>query len=294
VLEQGGQEIILANAQVSPVKYKQIVKYVIARRTGENLSSRFLSVIEPFSEKPFIEEVTSMDIPDCRGVSIRIEGGTTDRILYNPTNASVEIPGTSIKSDANTVVLSADGSGRILRSFCAGGTISGMENPPSKVCPRIVGEVVSVKPSHQEVRVQVASLPKGFDPSSLTGKIVHFENGIRRTAHPIRAAELEGMQLVLTTRDDLFVGRAHVTGIDSATVGTDVHFHFAPTYRGTYLCDLDFGRYYPIKEARTDGILLREPLPEDHRVAIGKDAWIVNVGPGDKMEIVGTSISGLD
>ena len=289
VLEQGGQEIILANAQVSPVKHKQIIKYIIARRMGENVSSRFLSVIEPFSEKPFIEEVASMDIPNCRGVTIRREGGTTDRILYNPTNASVEIPGTSIKSDANTTVISTDDNGSILRSFCAGGTISGMENRPSEFCPRIVGEVVSVKPSHQEVRVQVASLPKGFNPSQLAGKIVHFENDIRRTAHPIRAAALEGMQMVLTTRDDLLVGRAHVTGIDSVTVETDAHFHFAPTYRGTFLCDLDFERYYPIREARTDKILLREPLPEDHCFAIGKDAWIMNVGPGDQMKIIETA-----
>jgi hypothetical protein len=294
VLGQSDQEVILANAQVSPVKYKQKVKYVIARKTGENLSSRFLSVIEPFLEEPFIAGARPIDVPGCRGVAVEREGGRTDYVVFNPTHSAVKVGELEVMTDANTTVVTVDGDTRIVRSFCAGGRLLRLEDPPATSFPRWEGEVTSVDPENQKIHVRLPSPPPALDPSLMEGRIVHFQNDIRRTAHPIRAASLEGTQLVLTTRDDLLVGRAHVTGIDSATVSTDVLFHFAPTYRGTFFCDVGFGKYYPIKEVHTDKILLREPLPEDHGFAVGRDAWIVNVGPGDKMEIVGTSSSGLD
>ncbi|MDB6126854.1 MAG: Heparinase II/III-like protein, partial [Verrucomicrobia bacterium] len=51
ILPQDGQEIISAQARVTPVKYPQPVHFLIARRTakaGEALASRFVSVLEPY------------------------------------------------------------------------------------------------------------------------------------------------------------------------------------------------------------------------------------------------------
>ncbi|MCA9424604.1 MAG: heparinase II/III family protein, partial [Candidatus Omnitrophica bacterium] len=82
ILPTQDQEIILADAQVSPVKHKDLVKYVIARRKGEDLNSLFVSVLEPYSEEPFIDSATCEKTDD--GIVLHIDGvdGVADSIIY--------------------------------------------------------------------------------------------------------------------------------------------------------------------------------------------------------------------
>ena len=42
-MDQPGQEVMLAEARVSPVKYPQHLTYVLARRTGADAGGRFVS-----------------------------------------------------------------------------------------------------------------------------------------------------------------------------------------------------------------------------------------------------------
>lgn len=96
---------------------------------------------------------------------------------------------------------------------------------------------------------------------------------------------MEGDALILTTRDDLLVGRAHLTSIDSATLVTDALFEFAPVYKGAYLTDSKFTQFFPIREAAQAAVYLETSLPEGHPFEVGENAWIANVGPGDRMRI---------
>ncbi len=48
ILDQPDQNVLLADAHVSPAKYPAVLKYLIARKEGSNLTSQFVSVIEPF------------------------------------------------------------------------------------------------------------------------------------------------------------------------------------------------------------------------------------------------------
>jgi hypothetical protein len=123
------------------------------------------------------------------------------------------------------------------------------------------------------------------DVSKLTGLVAHFTNAIRSTAQTIKEAHMEGDALILTTRDDLLVGRAHLTSIDSATLVTDALFEFAPVYKGAYLTDSKFTQFFPIREAAQAAVYLETSLPEGHPFEVGENAWIANVGPGDRMRI---------
>jgi hypothetical protein len=121
--------------------------------------------------------------------------------------------------------------------------------------------------------------------STLHGRIVHFRNSVRQTAHPVVEARREGNDLLLRTRDALLVGRAHVTSISPTMLTTDAQFQFPSVYRGTYVTDERFASFYPIRSAQADAVTLAEPLPSGHSFVVGNDAWLVNVGPDDQFVV---------
>ena len=109
ILPQPGQELIRAEARVSPIKYPEIVTYLIARRVaGERtsrsvadatasqlgsggpssaepaLSSSFVSVLEPFATEPFITSAHREDLSDDRGTVVVVtrSDGQRDIILH--------------------------------------------------------------------------------------------------------------------------------------------------------------------------------------------------------------------
>src|SRR5439155_23616154 len=73
ILDQPGQQFFLCDARVSPVNYPQVLKYLIARRQGEKLSSRFVSIIEPFKDdKPIIRDVKPLKLDEGAGIALEI------------------------------------------------------------------------------------------------------------------------------------------------------------------------------------------------------------------------------
>ena len=284
-------EIILADAQVSPVKHKQLLKYIIARRQGEELESLFASVIEPFRGEPFIEEARRIEL-DGGAVAavVRREGDQTDVIVYNPAGAEAVLADFELTTDAMTAVVTVDAQGEPVRVFFAKGSELSVKGHTFDAPVVPIGKVASVKPEALEVRILLEGSAGGLDAESLIGRVAHFENDMRRTAHPIAAASLEGTELVLTTRDVLLVGRANITAIEADALRTNTAFMFAPVYRGTYVADADFRAVLPITgvespEGEETAIRLVAALPENHAFTTESDAWIVNVGPGDRLDI---------
>lgn len=64
----------------------QRLGYVLMHRTGDNLKSTFVSVIEPYQKKPFIKAVKRLDDGSSEAVALKIErmNGGSDYVLYNP------------------------------------------------------------------------------------------------------------------------------------------------------------------------------------------------------------------
>ena len=296
LLPQADAKAILAEAQVSPIQNKQLITYLISRRTGEQLDSRFCSVIEPFKAMPFLETAKRLDSPKTSVTTLTVEHktGEKDLILYNPQHApalSAELP---VSTDADCAVVRFDARGEVMRVFYAGGSylrIGGKDFAPGVLAGV---DVVGVSPEKRQVRIRLSGERAGFDPDSLVGRVVHFRNRFRRTAHPVAKAEIDDGELVLTTRDDLLAGRAKVTGIDGATLQTSTAFQFAPVYRGTYAAVDGFASFFRVRTVEEGAIHLAQPLPEGHPFEIGKDAWLVNVGPGDRFEVPGMAFWSLN
>jgi hypothetical protein len=147
------------------------------------------------------------------------------------------------------------------------------------------GQVVAVDPPANTLRIRLQAPAPDIDPKDLIGRVVHFQNELRRTAHPIAAARRDGDELVLATGDDLLVGRARVTAVGAAELGADTALPLAPVYRGVALSDTDHRLFHAVRAVAGDKIQLVHPLPAGHPFRPGRDVWLVNVGPGDRLDV---------
>jgi len=285
LLAPADAQFILAQAQVSPVKYKQLITYAIARRAGdEGLSSRFVSLIEPFGETPIIAEARLLGVDgDAVAVEVNLVDGRRDVVILGAPRAEKSVADAHVATDAAcAAVRFVDG--EAVSAFLADGTYLNAARCDIRAENRLDGTVTAVEPMKQAVRIRLEQVPVGFAPSSLAGRVVHFENDLHRTAHPVVSASLDGSDLVLTTRDDLLVGRAHLTGIEADALVTDTAFIFEPEYCGTSVTDAGFAGYHVISQVGDGRIRMATPLGEEHGLVEGQDVWLVNVGPGDRFE----------
>jgi hypothetical protein len=117
------------------------------------------------------------------------------------------------------------------------------------------------------------------------GRVVHFVNEQRRTAHPIVAATREGEDIILTTADDVLIGRAHLDEVTDESLMTQTALPLAPIYRGCMLADARFQPMARVAQIGNGKITLAAPLGPQDRPAPGDDVWLINVGPGDTFEL---------
>ena len=70
------------------------LKYALLHRSGENLNSTFVSLIEPYKSKPFIQSVQRLDDQQDKKVALKIDktDGTIDYLLYNPALGEFKLP----------------------------------------------------------------------------------------------------------------------------------------------------------------------------------------------------------
>ena len=258
VLAQPDQELILADARVSPVKHPEVLTYLIARRRGgdKGLSSRFVSVIEPYRGEPLIKSVRPID---AKTIEILRADGGSDIVRYGASDGSTRVE-----------VERRDAQGSTSGRFTAGDA-------------SVTGEVVSVDAPASKIRVKANGA--GMEAGDLVGRVVHFRNAERRTAHTVASATREGDEIILTTADDLLVGRARVDKVDDRTVATQTSLPLAPVYRGVTLASSTFELLARVSEVAEGEIRLATPIPQQHHPAAGEDVWLVNVGPGDRFEL---------
>jgi hypothetical protein len=256
ILDAPGQQIIMADAHVSPAKHPELIKYLIARRTGKNLDSQFVGIFEPYRDHPFIRIARRID--DTSIEIDRLDGGH-DVITYDPPH--------------KCSVTSFDASNQRTRQW-------------ETTYPQTVGRVTQIDPQKNELRIHLD--PKAqVDPSQLTGAVVHFVNDLRRTTHPILSASRDGSDLVVTTRDDLIVGRLQVTKADGKSIITDSALPL-PIYRGATLADDSYHSLAivadggSVSKERLRTISLESPVTS---VKPRDKLWLLDVGQNDRVSL---------
>jgi hypothetical protein len=280
VLDQPGQEVMLADARVSPLKYPQIVKYVIARRQGESLNSRFVSVLETHHHSPYIKSVRRVG----DALEIARVGGERDVVLYNPQHAQQGAG--DFKTDAAAMAATLDANGRLTRLFFAGGSYVEYQDWRFETA-KLTGHVAAVDAPHAQVRIKLDP-GQQVDPQSLVGRVVHFINPIRRTAHTIKTATLKEDELTLTMRDELLVGLVRIDKVSPNELTSQTAMPLDRTYRGATVANADFSFARRVRSVGGGKIELAEPLPLENPFKAGEDVWLVNVGAGEDFVVPGS------
>lgn len=288
VLEEEGQQVMLADAKVSPVKHPEMLKYIIDRhelKDGEKrLVSRYVSVMEPFKGEAFIESAKREEL-DGHGLAVAIArvGGVTDVVIYDATAQVKKIAARNLVTDAQQAVVTFDATGKAKRAFFAGGSY--LEVDGQKLEGKAIkGEIVGTEPGKSAVRVKLTS-GAIVDASQFVGRMAHFANDQRRTVHPIREASVQGEELVLTLADDLIVGRAKIETVENDALMTKTSLPLAAVYRGTTAMRGDWKSGQTVREVDGGKITFALPSSGDHSFKAGDDVWLVNVGKGDRIEL---------
>ncbi len=282
ILPTQDQEIILADAQVSPVKHKDLIKYVIARREGKDLKSHFISVFEPYAGESFIESVTlEKTDPDYAFFTLRVKkhDGSIDEIQFSPN----PIPYEKAKLPSQVLLVKLgidDDSTGVYDSFHR---LSLSERPSKREGLEIRNvpnraEIKTFQPDDGTAVIEGLDL-KWSDPT-LSGNYLRAikAKGID-TVRVNEVQESDGTDRIVRFAGDLRVGKPHITSVSGTRVITDALFEFGPTYRGCFLTDQNFTDYFEIEDAGRGFIELVEPLPEGHPLKIGEDAWVVLLAP---------------
>ncbi|MBT3375323.1 MAG: hypothetical protein HN742_26700 [Lentisphaerae bacterium] len=270
------QEILLADAQVSPLKHKEIVTYVLDHRQGEDLSSVFVGLFEPFRRSPTVQAVRRHDVPD--GVVIEVQReGATDTVLFR-TGGDSPLSCDGISTNGRLAVVTRTGS-QADRAILNGGTNlkAGeleIQHQPSS------GKVVAIDPLNCSADVRFAT---AVEAGSLIGQFLGFSRGERTVWHRVTAAEPRGDAIRLNVADDLLIGRAKVGSVEGNTVKTPVAFTFPPIYPGCAAADETFEHIVGVKSVGTT-ITLSEPFPDgaltDDNDDGVTDIWFCSFGPG--------------
>lgn len=295
VLPDPLQEVILADAFVSPRKKAPMLKYMLIRRPAGQDGNTFVAVWEMAGEKPFIDEVNLQEDPSLGIGANRVaalsvhRGKAIDVILVAPESGVPICLGSMINTDAAVTVLTVE-DGRAGRLFAAGGSaISGGEPARTvEVFPSLRGRVADVDYQARRIAVETEQLA---DPARLVTRTVRMSNPQHSCVYRIGAASIQHGQLWLDLAgSDVLVGRVRVNDFDpvGSRIITATELQFGWALAGTHLLTNRFAGSWTVVSAGKGMIQLND---ERHTMADllvkGEDAWIADFGLGDLVEIEG-------
>lgn len=287
---QPDQEVIVADAYVSPTKKRDtILKYMLIKRTGENLTSRFVTVWEPYRTTPQITDVQLLEVEsgDQRAVVLAIRRGeSTDTVLISLDDRELISAGDAIHTDAAVAVVT-ETQGRVHRLFAAGGKLIEVSRTgTSRGIPlTVTGRIIDADYAAKRVTVQMNQTIE--NAARLNGMTVRLFNDKRSCVYTIDNPVLTGRILRLTLAgSDVFVGRSKIKSVDAEAKTVDIaadllYPHAAP---GTVLLTDDLSVAAPIESATSVQIkLTADPtLFADHE---GEKVWLADFGLDDRVEI---------
>ncbi|MBI5380371.1 MAG: heparinase II/III family protein [Opitutae bacterium] len=98
--------------------------YTLLHRAGKDLSSTFVTVLEPYKHTPFIQSVRRLDDGNGLQIALQIDfvSGETDYVLYNLANTATPIRLANGLSFTGTAAQVRESSGQVVRAVAVEGT----------------------------------------------------------------------------------------------------------------------------------------------------------------------------
>ncbi|HEY8659833.1 MAG TPA: heparinase II/III family protein [Hanamia sp.] len=167
--------------------------YVLIHRAGTDLNSTFVSVFEPYRNKPFIKSVMRMDDGTGAQVAIKVEkiDGHIDYLLYNPTSQQLMRLPNGI-SMTGTIGYLEEKDGKVNKGILINGSELKYDNMELKSTGIITGKVVKMDKELDGKGWLLVDSKLPMD-SSLNGQQIIIETNEERDAsYTIDHVEKEG------------------------------------------------------------------------------------------------------
>ncbi len=303
---QADDEVISAEAQTSPLRYKEMLRYLLAhrmRKTDDPLQSTFVAVMEPSKDAMMVvgsscERTDAGIILDVRRPPLR------DVIYYRLSEGAWPEHG-NIRTDADVLLVTLDERGAVRRWVRSGGSFAEKNNcslegsaPVTCQLPPLTGRVVEVAPEEARVIIQFDS---PVSAESLVGRSLAFQQGGRTNRHTVTAAGQVTGGVAIVVDDDLRIGRGKVLRIERDRVITRTKLGMVPgIFPGSRLCDAACRRFVPVVSVSPakgregqfidEGIItLGESLPEG-MCKPDDGFWLCTFGPGAEVRAEGVDM----
>ncbi|MGD7705072.1 heparinase II/III domain-containing protein [Microlunatus sp. Y2014] len=212
-----------------PPNPKGPLRYLLARRSGApeqtDLASRFVSVLHPYKQDPFLSSAERVDVTLVDGdlaaaevvaVKVTLADGRTDYIVSSlRPDVTVRVDDAFIFSGTFAVIRLAANGDAVEWSVSAGSArlvpLAATGRQIIRTMSGTTPEVTGVVAGHStelhnlsEISITLDSGPRLTDPASLVGHHVYVANdGVRNATYEIREATVSGATLTLMVRGTL-------------------------------------------------------------------------------------------
>lgn len=177
------------------------LRYVIARRAGENLASQFVSLVEPYVGQRYVREVTTVPI---RAVNGTVADHEVAAVKVTLTNGRVDYIVSSLKTDVllrvddtfmfrGSVGVYSTRDGRVQYAFGHDASMVG-PLPRMQGAPAVVGTVTDfTRELSSSNSLTLRLTEEGPAPDALVDSYVYVENdGVRNAVYRVVGARYDG------------------------------------------------------------------------------------------------------
>ena len=216
MLDGSCQELVVADCEpeFKPNAPKEI-KYLMARNRGDNLTSVFAGVIEPYLRRPRIDSMRRLRVTRCDATddvtALQVQlGRRTDDIVSSLTGKPCWLE-TGLSAHAEFAAMSFDHAGLLFGVIANGRSLShkGVEITCGGPVER---HIAAVDYSHNEITLDGPLPAEG----ALLGVVVIIGDGKHSTNYTIRSVRIEGGRAVLGFGDvSPLIGMGVVAGTDT-------------------------------------------------------------------------------
>lgn len=169
------------------------LRYMLMHRTGTDLTSNFISMLEPYRNQPFIRSVERLDNGDDETIIIRVNkmNGAIDYLLYNPSSKNtVKLPNGIVME--GTIGYITEKNDKVTRAVLINGTLLRYKKINLQSAGAIEGKVVKMYRGLGGEGWIVADSKSPINTTVIGEQLIIETTGERDACYQIRDIKKEG------------------------------------------------------------------------------------------------------
>ncbi len=219
-------EVALADGKAPTTKGNpEKFRYLLVRRSGEELDTLFTTVLEPYIGQSAIESLERVEVTRADGkpmspsepvaaIKVKLNSGRCDYVIYAANNEVTYSIGGLFEFCGFVGVYTLDDSGAEVRSYLIDGTkigqteadfaaLNGRITGFTKGLPKgVVNELTGATEYKSFIELELDEDYEGLDCNSIVGNVINVKNdGIDNGSYIIESAEKNGRKLTLGVGD---------------------------------------------------------------------------------------------